>query len=121
MEQIIKALKRERKFRIWLPSEKKMTHCHAIEELMTWNVQDWWYKDTAIFMEFIGWKDDDGKEVYEGDIIDYERDRDKQGDVVKFTEVVTFEQWGDVNGYRVLGGNFRKKIIGNVFENPELL
>jgi len=77
-----------------------------------------------ILMQFTGLKDKDGVEIFEGDIVAYktffygkERDHKK---VVKWEKWVSddFEQ-PDCVGYFNLSSEM--EVIGNVYENPELL
>jgi len=74
-------------------------------------------------MQFTGLLDRNGKEIYEGDIFGHRSLEDGKMNVIK-GEVV----WGDIlTGYTVGEGlmlwALRKdaEVIGNVFEDPELL
>ena len=61
---------RDIKFRIWLPGIKKMTtYTHTIEDLMNWGTKEW-SNGTAIFLQFTGLYDRNGKEIYEGDVVE---------------------------------------------------
>jgi uncharacterized phage protein (TIGR01671 family) len=80
----------------------------------------------AIFLQFTGVKDKDGHEIYEGDIVEY---RDKLGEeetIERFTVTLAsngrffYESHEDVE-YDALLGIKPVAVIGNIYENPELL
>jgi uncharacterized phage protein (TIGR01671 family) len=76
-----------------------------------------------ILLQFTGLKDKNGKEIYEGDIVQYSMP-DMAGEDVWYTEEVTF-----VDGCFTLDGSApvslindaMGQVIGNIFENPDLL
>ncbi len=79
----------------------------------------------TIIMQFTGLRDKDGKEIYEGDIIQKRMD----GDDSRILETIVMEwvpeQWteeGFMTGFSQLWTTAEQyEIIGNVWENPELI
>jgi len=70
-------------------------------------------------------KDINGKEIYEGDIIEYTVHYDdwqleKQRDVVKFKEIKG-DSCGDPFVLVYMFKRHNCKVLGNIYENPELL
>lgn len=81
--------------------------------------------EESILMQYTGLKDKNGKEIYEGDIVKtYESNIICE---VIFSEGAMFmlrwndKKWGN-NEYHHYGvGAFILEVIGNIYENPELL
>ena len=93
-------------------------------------------------VQFTGFKDFDGNEIYEGDILEYvsyQRDENKRTEIVEFDEKcggwyvnkqastladVLFQQhneeWQMKQNYKP-SINHKVRVIGNIYENPELL
>lgn len=78
-------------------------------------------------MQYTGLKDKNGREIYEGDIINSGQKRGSDGSAILYQL-----KWGDesagwdvdqIGRYCMTGGIDLKKVevIGNIHENPELL
>lgn len=76
-----------------------------------------------ILMQYTGLKDKNGKEIYEGDVVKYKDDKDGVRAVLWSDKIGAFVI-GRFNtvGTSLLGLYFEEmEIIGNIYENPELL
>jgi uncharacterized phage protein (TIGR01671 family) len=75
----------------------------------------------GIWMQYAGLKDKNGKEIYEGDIISMTEYGMHKNFTVEFKDgafyPLVLEQWGCCNGFY----NNDTEVIGNCYENPELL
>ncbi|KKL84776.1 hypothetical protein LCGC14_1961420, partial [marine sediment metagenome] len=75
------------------------------------------YLEHFILMQFTGLKDKNGKEIFEGDILKYEN---RNYEVSWMEDDGGFFAW--LYGYSIQGGLFLwTEVIGNIYENPELL
>ena len=83
-------------------------------------------------LQFTGLTDKNGKEIFEGDIIDWESRNDLKKGIseIVYRYLIVFEEGafigrGDIRiGSKIkLDGDFLEsfEIIGNIYENPELL
>lgn len=109
---------REIKFRAWDGIDMEYFHdLYWFEENQVRSSNDYKYK----IMQFIGVRDKNGKEIYEGDILQFD-----QTSVKVFRRVVTFHE--GCFGYRDLTGawcspikGIEWEVIGNIHENGDLL
>lgn len=79
--------------------------------------------DNAILMQFTGLFDKNGKEIYEGDIVECEQFGQKQKGKVIFRKGMwswEFKKGKDSWLYECVK-QWKGEIIGNIYENPELL
>lgn len=119
------------KFRAYLKNEKKIIYVKSIDwdengNLISINYPEgkdyFGYKeDDIVLMQYTGYKDKNGKEIYEGDIVKY-RNNLYQVKWVFFSFYI----------HRIDGRSLKEleeiaidekgmELIGNIYENPELL
>lgn len=121
---------REIKFRFYDKTEKKMRYFNDI-----WNMPQPDY-DFDEIQQYTGLKDKSGKEIYEGDIVEYKTYRfGKNGKDEKKTqlgEICWIENGFEVtwinpidyvaSGYQFVESLCREiKVVGNIYENKDLL
>lgn len=135
---------REIKFRAWdkpqtFANEQKLdgrmvySKLKRNENYMTSNDVGWSFRIcdvNAPIMQYTGLKDKNGKEIYEGDILRWLAIEVKTGRVVVDELVIAEYSEQDARYFCYLNGlpenlfqdrTKRWEIIGNIYENPELL
>lgn len=124
---------RDIKFRVWDKGNKEMLELQELDYENSYNGQpmirttmynDYFDTEEMILMQYTELKDKNGKEIYEGDIIKYE---DIRKGVVEYSkqhaQFILKETENIVDENEALG-EFNIKVfevIGNVYNNPELL
>lgn len=134
---------REIKFRFWSRLGVGMTYWEELKEPI--EIKDFQESDNFKVMQYTGLKDKNGKEIYEGDIVLIESEEKDvitdagEGPIEQYNQLlpVVFENGAfGVNtesdymftiGFHTFkdiennSGQTEFEIIGNIYENPELL
>ena len=108
---------REIKFRAWDKENKEMVEVELLgKEVLLYKNGEWENIENFEVMQYTGLKDENGREIYEGDIVKHAT----WGDVYE----VIFED----GGFYVLSSydfqtinEYPLEVIGNIYEKPELL
>lgn len=124
---------REVKFRAWHTEKKKMYEMAKVDlwgdpdqttcDLVSMDCEDEQlfdiYLHEVIIMQYTGLKDKNGKEIYEGDILQYRSVYDEDGKT-RIGEVEFADGMFTIKGViKFLGRDC--EVLGNIYENPELL
>ena len=118
-------MKREIKFRAWDSKQNYMAY-QGTPDLETLQSFMYHFGDSEL-MQYIGVKDKDGKDIYEGDILQYKEDTHLFNWLVESKDGQYVIVNIGVRGY--LGDRFPitkytfgdRHIIGNIYETPKLL
>lgn len=114
---------RDIKFRAWLKDDKRMVEVRSIDFHEEGNIITVNYNDIFGFalneneielMQYTGLKDKNGKEIYEGDIVTYQKFGLNEYMVVKYLSRFAVFNICDLDKQDY-------EVIGNVYQNPELL
>jgi len=105
---------RELKFRAWDTKKNKMWDMEELGYFMFDNITEAETKFNSILMQFTGLKDKNDKEVYEGDILLNKCYGERQIIVKWVTD-------GFNASSHSMGGIKQCEVIGNIYENPELI
>ena len=107
---------KEIKFRAWDKDEKKMVYK---------NVPETFYNYFPEFiMQFTGLKDKNGKEIYEGDIVQWQAGFYKAKRNQNMHDTIVFEEGTfKTQKYSMFVFTIANQceVIGNIFENPDLI
>ena len=134
---------REIKFRIWDTENKEMLKVQELDFEPTFfggriairpdQYSDYFDTEDMILMQYTGLKDKNGKEIYEGDIVQhlYEFSDVTDRYLIDYDEddlSYVFQNISNKNRFIALEdlydedyGDYAIEVIGNIYENPELL
>ena len=111
---------RKIEFRVWDLDNKEWYHSpQLVIRPYSGSVTDGATTPNVVLSQCTRIKDKNGKEIYEGDIIEYKTVYEWDKKPIKRAEVV-FEN-GMFSPAGVIMDLSRSEIIGNIYENPELL
>lgn len=124
------------KFRAWLKGDKEMVDVDEIAFRTNWirvfyELNYYWFKfDDVKLMQSTGLFDKNGREIFEGDVVQYQNTKvpsaDSKGIVKYFDNWAMFGIDVEYNEPRALFFNgladhISLEVVGNIYENPELL
>jgi len=121
---------REIKFRVWHKEKKEMLKptfiaVNNLDNVLYYDtLADEWFRiknpENLALMQYTGLRDMNGKEIYEGDIL--EDAKGQYGKVFYKTSTASFAvNWRMRDGSYMTDECFYGVVVGNIFENPELL
>jgi uncharacterized phage protein (TIGR01671 family) len=123
-------MSRELKFRVYIPDHEKFSYF----ELGNFDYSDrYLYQHSYPVQQYTGLTDKNGREIYEGDIVNFDDNLIAQKPISGLAEVIymtdmtlvdapCFGLWfiGNKSGfYKSMLGDI--EVVGNIFENQELL
>lgn len=118
---------REIKFRLWSKHAKKMFYdgfyISQNGDLFQNDSLDYKNKDSFEVMQYTGLKDKNGKEIYEGDILEISG-HPFQGSIgIDGNYEVAYNEYMELScgGWYLHRMRHWAGVIGNIYENPELL
>jgi len=109
-------MKRELKFRLWDSDTNRFIYFDVLETLI--NVTE---QDQENVQQYTGLKDKNGKEIYEGDIVNYFPFKPINSEVIwkDGYYLSSDEEVWPLDSYTI--ENDVVVVVGNIFQNPELL
>lgn len=126
--------KREIKFRMWDKTQKMWITHYELDSISSWSSplnSIFSNNKNIIFQQYTGLQDKTGKEIYEGDIAIYQPNgiMPKTGEILFEDGAFIFNGIKSVKGFvcihaftkNEIGGLKAIQVIGNIYENPELL
>jgi hypothetical protein len=116
----------EIKFRVWVPSINKFRNFLFVLDLNGICLEEIGYGETevnkeAIIQQYTGLVDKNKKEIFEGDIIKFNSGLKYFIDFKNGRWIMTFKDGNSKKINENIVKLFQIEIIGNIFENPDLL
>lgn len=131
-------MNREIKFRIWDIENKEMLKVQELDFEPTFyggriairldQYNDYFDTEDMILMQYTELHDKNEKEIYEGDIVYCQTKYGKAKAIIKFIDGKFVAYWDSIlthpqNGHCIACYEINKRfeVIGNIYDNPELL
>ena len=113
---------RELKFRAW-DGNKMIDDVIPASETSIIELFEYEHQVTEVeaIEQYTGLKDKNGKEIYEGDIVEYDWYITSDKAAYRTKERVTFDDMGARLGNDRIRNCSNVEVIGNIHENPDLL
>lgn len=114
---------KELKFRVWGKTEKQYIRypfawLSIFDNPDGWEIED---NEDLVIEQYTGLKDKNGKEIYEGDIVEYDWYIIGDKPAYRVNSVVEFDYKGAMAGNNRLWKCTNVEVVGNIHENKELL
>lgn len=114
---------REIKFRIYIPETKEVSYnpilnLYSEGDFEINDFQSIFEKANRVVMQFTGLCDKNGKEIYEGDVVKTWRYKNGGGQI---NEIYTEVKYNEKMRLPLSVYESDCEIIGNIYENPELI
>jgi uncharacterized phage protein (TIGR01671 family) len=109
---------REIRFRMFDTIEREFMNGSRVIESRIYELHN---KGRFIFQQYTGLKDKFGQEIYEGDVVKFKHSCEREYDAVGVVEYK--QQWCGFYfaDNRRLNSNMNLRVIGNIYEDPQLL
>lgn len=122
---------REIKYRMWNKKEKKMYKVGVldfddekayIKNYLSYTVSNYMFEDIEL-MQYTGLHDKNGKEIYEGDIVDVTRPCIYETGTIIFKNGCFFIKVKEtlLALWECEPNNYELEVVGNIYENNDLL
>ena len=132
------------KFRAWVPERKTMIYTKENPGILSGNIsyiafsihgecneiatsricENYYLPSQANLMQFTGLHDEEGKEIYEGDIVKFQEIYTEEPQIeiaiTEWKEGGFYYRWLGCNDYQHINET-EIEIIGNIYEHPHLL
>ena len=123
---------REIKFKCWFPKTKRMTELFVLGQSIE-QIENTRREEDGIYLQFTGLLDKNGKEIYEGDIIEFAIENNTIKGEVEYLDnwamfristgnnkgVIYDDQSISLNEAERYYNNGRFRIIGNIYEDKK--